>query len=343
MSYVLKKSFVREFPLVQVQIWGRRYDKIFLGEPVPDIPIYIFILKNGLTNAYRNVSGHAKAINKIIKEKLIQNPQFLDHLLEERSEIFKQSAILNKKKSISLSEFKIFLDNVFSLWEVHYIAQFLPLDKIEFDEEIRRKAINWRSTIDLDIQTYWNAIKPRLIELFPKLEKLAYYISWGEIKSSQIPDQKELAKRAKDEIYLYGGKIITENELEKIKRKYSLSLEDDDIKMSDLKELNGEIACAGRATGHVKIILKEDEVPLVGENDILVSYMTMPTFLPAMKRAAAFITDEGGITCHAAIVARELKKPCIIGTKIATKVLKDGDLVEVNANKGIIKILKEKA
>ena len=62
--------------------------------------------------------------------------------------------------------------------------------------------------------------------------------------------------------------------------------------------------------------------------------------MPAMEKAAAFVTDEGGITCHAAIVAREMKKPCIIGTKIATKVLKDGDLVEVDAEKGIVRILK---
>jgi pyruvate,water dikinase len=59
-----------------------------------------------------------------------------------------------------------------------------------------------------------------------------------------------------------------------------------------------------------------------------------------MKRASAFITDEGGITCHAAIVARELKKPCIIGTKIATQVLKDGDEVEVDAERGIVRIIK---
>lgn len=68
--------------------------------------------------------------------------------------------------------------------------------------------------------------------------------------------------------------------------------------------------------------------------------MTDPSFLPVMKQAIAFITDEGGVLCHAAITARELKKPCIIGTKIATKVLKDGDLVEVDANHGIIKIIK---
>jgi pyruvate,water dikinase len=61
-----------------------------------------------------------------------------------------------------------------------------------------------------------------------------------------------------------------------------------------------------------------------------------------MQKAAAFVTDEGGLGCHAAIISRELKKPCIVGTKIATKVLKDGNLVVVDANKGTVKILKEK-
>ncbi len=60
-----------------------------------------------------------------------------------------------------------------------------------------------------------------------------------------------------------------------------------------------------------------------------------------MKKAVAFVTDEGGVTCHAAIVSREMKKPCIIGTRTATKTLKDGDIVEVDAEKGIVKILKE--
>ncbi len=59
-----------------------------------------------------------------------------------------------------------------------------------------------------------------------------------------------------------------------------------------------------------------------------------------MMKAAAYVTDEGGILCHAAIVAREFKKPCIVGTKFATKVFKDGDYVEVDPNKGIVKRVK---
>ncbi len=73
--------------------------------------------------------------------------------------------------------------------------------------------------------------------------------------------------------------------------------------------------------------------------DILLSQATSPDLLPAMKKAAAIVTEQGGITSHAAIVSRELGIPCVIGTKIATKVLKDGDLVEVDANRGIVKKL----
>ena len=61
--------------------------------------------------------------------------------------------------------------------------------------------------------------------------------------------------------------------------------------------------------------------------------------MPVIRIAAAIVTDEGGIGCHAAIVSRELKIPCIIGTKIATRVLEDGDTVEVDANKGIIRVV----
>jgi len=104
--------------------------------------------------------------------------------------------------------------------------------------------------------------------------------------------------------------------------------------------LAGKVGYAGRASGRVKIVKTDQDNSKVEKGDIIVAIMTTPNFIPAMEKASAFITDEGGITCHAAIIARELKKPCIIGTKNATKVLKDGDEVEVDADKGIVRILK---
>ena len=106
------------------------------------------------------------------------------------------------------------------------------------------------------------------------------------------------------------------------------------------KEVNGMCASTGTAVGTVKICTTLKDIAQFKEGDILVTSMTRPEFLPAMKKAAAFVTDEGGLTCHAAIISRELNKPCVIGTKIATKVLKDGDMVEVRANHGLVKIIK---
>lgn len=109
----------------------------------------------------------------------------------------------------------------------------------------------------------------------------------------------------------------------------------------DFKTLHGSVAFMGRVTGRAKIVNTPRDISKVKKGDIIISTQTNPDLLPAMKRAGAFVTDIGGITSHAAIVARELKKPCIIGTKIATNIFKDGDLIEVDAIKGDVRILKK--
>ena len=103
----------------------------------------------------------------------------------------------------------------------------------------------------------------------------------------------------------------------------------------------GQTACLGKAKGYVRIINEPADMKKMKSGDILVSIATNPDIVPAMKLAAAIITEQSRITSPSAIVSRELGVPCIIGTKIATKVLKDGDLVEVDADKGIVKIVKK--
>ena len=119
----------------------------------------------------------------------------------------------------------------------------------------------------------------------------------------------------------------------------SLGLAEED-KVEDVVEIKGNGASRGVATGKVKVIDNYKDFSKLKEGNVLVTTMTHPEFLVLMKKASAVITDEGGITCHAAIVSRELGMPCIIGTKIATKVLQDGDLVEVDGDKGIVRIIK---
>lgn len=108
---------------------------------------------------------------------------------------------------------------------------------------------------------------------------------------------------------------------------------------TDFSVIKGFVANRGFAKGTVKIVLNEKDFSKFSEGDILVASMTRVEYVPLMKKAGAIVTDEGGITCHAAIVSRELNKPCVIGTKVSTRMLKDGDLVEVDANRGIVKKL----
>lgn len=167
--------------------------------------------------------------------------------------------------------------------------------------------------------------------------ELVNYIHQGE----DIPSRNVLRKRKKLFVYYQNFKNEIKILTGKDAREFIAS--NDLLKIESyrgVKDLRGQIAQAGVVAGRVRIILSTRDLKNFKKGEIIVSQMTDPSYLPAMKKAKAFITDEGGVLCHAAIVARELKKPCIIATKIATKVLHDGDMVEVDANKGMVKIIK---
>ncbi|MBI4268310.1 hypothetical protein HY627_00565 [Candidatus Uhrbacteria bacterium] len=106
------------------------------------------------------------------------------------------------------------------------------------------------------------------------------------------------------------------------------------------REIHGSCAMLGVVVGRAKICKNLESIHTVKNGDILVTSMTRPEFMPALKRASGIVTDEGGVTCHAAIVARELGIPAVIGTRHATAILKDGMLVEIRAHHGLVKILE---
>jgi phosphohistidine swiveling domain-containing protein len=113
-------------------------------------------------------------------------------------------------------------------------------------------------------------------------------------------------------------------------------------KSKKLNKINGMIACKGYAVGKAIVLSyrKSSEhskkIKDMQEGEIIITEMTRPNIIPACEKASAIITDEGGVLCHAAIVSRELNKPCIIGTQQSTAIFNDGDYLEVDANKGII-------
>lgn len=178
---------------------------------------------------------------------------------------------------------------------------------------------------------YMPTLKKMAREMNLEYEQLLY-VTIDEVLGS-LPTLEVVKMRQDDHaLLLEEGKVSCVHGEESAK--IAELLKDD---VDGIEEIQGSVACQGKVVGTVRLIWQTDDIDRVEVGDVLVTSMTTPNMIPAMKRAAAFVTDEGGITSHAAIISREMKKPCIIGTKIATQVLKDGDQVEVDADEGIVK------
>ncbi len=141
-------------------------------------------------------------------------------------------------------------------------------------------------------------------------------------------------------MYMEDDKVIVsadKKDIEQLKAKYGFSSKPATSQHAGSSEIYGVRASLGKARGIARIVLSAEDLGKVKKGDVMIAITTHPDFVPAMNRACAIVTDEGGMTSHAAIVSREMRKPCIVGTKNATKLLKDGDIVEVDAEKGVVK------
>lgn len=105
------------------------------------------------------------------------------------------------------------------------------------------------------------------------------------------------------------------------------------------RDLKGTPACLGKVRGTAHVILLDSEFNNFKEGEILVSLQTMVHYLPIMKKAKAILTEFGGLTSHAAIVSRELETPCVVGIKGLISSIKTGDMVEVDAERGVVRKL----
>lgn len=152
-----------------------------------------------------------------------------------------------------------------------------------------------------------------------------------------IPDLDYIRDRAKNYVFVKDDKmtkvISDKDEVARIVDIVKKLRENSNV-------VKGKVAFRGKIKGKVALVLKRSDLSKVDTGSVLVARTTMIDYIHAMEKALAFVTEEGGITSHAAIVSRELKKPCIVGTGNATKVLKDGDMVEVDADAGVVKIIK---
>jgi phosphoenolpyruvate synthase/pyruvate phosphate dikinase len=168
-----------------------------------------------------------------------------------------------------------------------------------------------------------------LIYLYP--EEIYKLLSQPSLLNKEVINERKKGYAfISDDSHEYA--LFTGQHLMEWKEKFSVKI--------DTGVIKGIVACKGKVRGRVVLMKDRSELSKIHFGDIIVTPLTTPDFVVAMKKSSAIVTDLGGMTSHAAIVSRELGIPCIVGTKNATRILKDGDMVEVDANNGVVNILK---
>lgn len=271
-----------------------------------------------------NIDYYIKLLNKQIK----------DDVVSEISKIRKSQIELRRNQKKLIKELKI---------DANIVKLCRNLAKIGYNRLALR--FGWTKISYLYIKTVSEFVRRELYSFLNSQTIWDYFIA--ELKEAifrgRAVSKEEIKDRQKSFLfYVNNGKAEFYSGKKALQKKSQLISEE----KYKVKEFQGQTACRGKVRGRVVLFswIEEDlskKMEKMKKGDILVAGQTRPFLMPSIKKAAGIITDEGGITCHAAIVSRELKIPCIIGTRIATRALNDGDLVEVDADKGIVKKIEE--
>jgi phosphohistidine swiveling domain-containing protein len=341
MSTKYFKELARNYSLFQVVAYTE-----FMSRSAPELkavldpgqPLFVYT-GEGLVKIYYPEGGLKEiygSIGRIMADADYFHgvvAKFLEVVEEIKPYFLRKKSVENVREARRLYE--LFLDYYYG----EAVVWVVPLAD-NLSEALRLKALSVR--VETQELTSWRdeLFDYSLGRLFPELGELTHFVLPQSVFGGKTAGEllKEAKRSQKGYIY-FRGRIYTGRQ-DRILKKLNIELETDQP-AGKVDSVHGQVASPGRIRGSARIVLTNKDLSKVSDGDVLVSPMTRPDFLPAMKISAAFVTDEGGITCHAAIVARELKKPCVIGTKIATQVLHDGDLVEVDADSGVVRIIKE--
>lgn len=342
------------------QIWHQSYVKDFKRQFGWGYKEVIYEGTGGLVMGYRSPREHVAGLRDFVIGKLSADPEWLSRESAILCrEIDATTAFIDEKRKGPFPDYanddlvKIlekFISHNISFGPRFIIAFWFPIHMEQYPEKAKYEraiaaAVLARDRVekigpiadsfarDLATEVLQRAGSPATYSKFVTCEELLNYLRKGTRISRDV-----LEKRREYFLVTNEG-VLLESLSSYVGRKgYIIPIEE----VSEAIEvIRGSVAYPGVARGIVKIVKTKETLQKFQDVEILVTAMTTPDFVPILKKAKGFITDEGGITCHAAIAARELKKPCIIGTKVATKVLKDDDLVEIDGDNGIVRILKK--
>ncbi|HFC76918.1 MAG TPA: hypothetical protein ENJ27_01675 [Candidatus Moranbacteria bacterium] len=253
-----------------------------------------------------------KLFNKTKRELLLE----FNKLKNQNKQIEKQKKLLFKKYN-----FNHFEKNILDLLE------FISKTKVRITDHAC--LLNYiLVTASIELSQKWGVPMKMFFLMFPnEIKKYSHKNKLDKKIINLISQRKNAVIWVKeDKLKILFGKQATNFFNKKITKE-----------KIEAKEIRGTPIFKGKLKGRVKIIKSTKDFQKIKEGDILISSDTTPDFVPIFNKISAIVTDEGGVICHAAIVAREMKIPCIVGTKIATKTFKDNDTIEIDAEKGIIK------
>lgn len=235
-----------------------------------------------------------------------------------------------------------------------------PTEIIQQKQEIYKKLKNEQLIKLFDLAAKLGIMRDRKKALLGKSVRFRNTIL-NEIKKKNQKESENIKYYTMDDFYnlLVLGQALNEEEINKRKEgiyisnvsmmsagmeareEYYNNMKSVEDNIDILKTRKGVCASAGKVVGKARICLTFEECNKLETGEILITYGTDFDFMNAIIKSKAIVTEEGGILSHASVISRELKKPCVIAFRGITKVLKDGDLIEVDATKGTIKVLEE--
>lgn len=356
MSQHIDLIFTRDFSLFMCDLWQELLSgrvRAEFGEGLDHQIVRftgrsaeIYRIRDELTAMKVSVVGKTLGDTLFSNERTVQFRRDVDALrehLEEASHAKSLAESFTEARRLFTAMYPLYMLGVFlpNAWKVDFLKRHGDAGTKVLDQVYANRVHSEGLFKEMDM--VYREILGKTLTKQKELRKYARVFRLAEIIeyfiSERMPDRAMLDARLEGYI-LFGCDLLLE-------RDFSEFLTSRDFAYADLTvdagitEFKGQVASLGGSIrGVVQIILNTHEVQHFERGRILVTSMTSPEYVSAMKEAVAIVTNEGGVTCHAAIVSRELGIPCVIGTKVATKVLKDGDMVEVDAEKGIVRKIR---
>lgn len=295
-------------------------------------PLFIYDTEKEITNVYYNDTALEEDPNNIYyyMQKDIKKTKALYRIALSSCEYLNKIVDNNNEANFDYKEFIHHMLIIYPFTSLGNLAGYFE----NISSELKELLIDFRNNYDYILYKANEYLHIKAGEIVPEeYKEHIKFLFIEEVFQNKMPSFETIEERKK-------GYIFFDNRLELVTN-ISEWLEEQKIlikSLQDEKTIKGSIAYVGKKTGKVCQVFKKEDFQKFKKGDILVTTMTTPKFTPILKIAGAIVTDEGGITCHAAIISRELKIPCIIGCRNATELLKDGMTVEVNANEGIVNI-----